>query len=128
MDLSEASRERDETLQALRVERKDKQHPESITDLFFSLDREWRFVDINRNVARFVRARRNNREGIWEVYPNAVNSPLFLNFHKAVTRAYLYLRAYLTEVEGVWFEVHAHPFDELLSVYLATLLSVNTPT
>jgi PAS domain-containing protein len=59
MELAEATRERDETFDALR-ESKQKIVTilESITDLFYSLDREWRFTDINpQTLHRFGRTR-----------------------------------------------------------------------
>ncbi len=60
MELEEASRERDETLEALHESNeKISNILESITDLFYSLDREWRFVDINKNTqVRFGKSTR----------------------------------------------------------------------
>ena len=66
MELREASRERDETLEALRESNeKISRILESITDLFYSLDSEWRFVEINRKhpVPVWQEQRGINREG-----------------------------------------------------------------
>jgi len=59
MDLAEASRERDETLEALRESNKKiNTILENITDLFYLVDREWRFVEINRQTqTRFGKSR-----------------------------------------------------------------------
>lgn len=122
MELAEASRERDETLAALRASnQKVNNILESMTDLFYSLDPEWRFVDINSNTqARFGKTREELiGKVIWEVYPNAINSPLFSNFHKAMEENVpVHFELASTIVPGTWFEVNAYPSAKLLSVYL----------
>jgi PAS domain S-box-containing protein len=122
MELAEAGRERDQTLEALRQSNnKINNILESITDLFYSLDRDWRFIDINKNTLVRFRKTRNELIGkvIWDVYPNAINSLLFPNFHKAMEeRVPAHFELASKIVPGVWFEVHAYPHTEGLSVYL----------
>jgi PAS domain S-box-containing protein len=122
MELREASRERDETLAALRESNeKISSILESITDLFYFLDHEWRFVEINRNTqARFGKSREELiGKVIWEVYPNAINSPLFHNLHKAMEENVpVHFELDSKMVPGVWFEAHAYPDAGGLSVYL----------
>ena len=122
MELAQTSRERDETLEALQASN-DKVNDilESITDLFYSLDREWRFVDMNRHTETRFRRSRDELIGkiIWDVYPEAVNSALFTNLHKAMdemTPVHFELASRI--VPGVWFEAHAYPSSEGLTVYL----------
>ncbi|HKY29236.1 MAG TPA: PAS domain S-box protein, partial [Pyrinomonadaceae bacterium] len=122
MELAQTSRERDETLDALRISN-DKINSilESITDLFYSLDREWRFVDMNRHTEARFRKKREELIGkvIWEVYPETVNSPLFANFHKAMEEMKpVHFELPSTIVPGVWFEAHAYPSPDGLTVYL----------
>jgi PAS domain S-box-containing protein len=122
MELAQTSRQRDEMLEALRASNdKINNILESITDLFYSLDREWRFVDMNRHTETRFRKSREELIGkvIWEVYPDAVNSPLFTNLHKAMnemTAVHFELASKI--VPGVWFEAHAYPSPEGLTVYL----------
>ncbi|MFN2510468.1 MAG: PAS domain S-box protein [Pyrinomonadaceae bacterium] len=122
MELSEASRARDETLEALRESnQKINNILESMTDLFFLLDPEWRFLDINRQTQlRFAKSREQLiGKVIWEVYPEAINSPLFPNLHRAMEENVpIHFEVDSHNVPGVWFEVHAYPAPEGLSVYL----------
>ena len=122
MELREASRERDATLAALlESNQKISNILESITDLFYSVDRQWRFVEINRQTqSRFGKSREELiGRVIWEVYPNAINSPLFPNLHKAMEENEpMHFELASQIVPGAWFEAHAYPTAEGLSVYL----------
>ena len=122
MELAEATRERDESVEALR-ESKQKIVTilESITDLFYTLDREWRFTDINRQtLLRFGKTREELLgKVIWEVFPGAFDSDLYPHFHQAVkdlTPQHFELQSRI--VPGRWFEAHVYPTEEELSVYL----------
>ncbi len=122
MELAEASRERDETLEALR-ESNQRIYTilENITDLFYSLDRDWRFVDVNRRTeARFGRSREELLgRVIWELYPKAVESALYQNFQKAMTEMKpVHFEVQSKVFEGGWFEVHAYPSITGLTAYL----------
>lgn len=122
MDLAHTSRERDETYEALQASN-DKINSilESITDLFYSLDREWRFVDMNRHTEARFRKSREELIGkvIWEVYPETVNSSLFINLHKAIDEMRpVHFELASRIAPGVWFEAHAYPSLEGLTVYL----------
>jgi PAS domain S-box-containing protein len=122
MELAAANRERDETLEALRASHKRiKRILESITDLYYSLDREWRFTDVNKQTeARFGKTREELvGKVIWELFPNAVDSDLYTQLHKALdenVRVHIELPSKI--VPGAWFEVNAYPTQRGLSVYL----------
>jgi PAS domain S-box-containing protein len=122
MELAEANRERDETLEALRAShQKIKKILESITDLFYELDSEWRFVEVNNRVEELFGKTRDELIGrnIWELYPAATSSPLYPNFLEAIeamTPRHFELESKI--VLGVWFEVHAYPTATGLSAYL----------
>jgi PAS domain S-box-containing protein len=122
MELVEATRARDETVEALRESReKTVTILESITDLYYSLDSEWRFTDINRQtLERFGKSREELLgKVIWEVYPSAVDSELYTHFHGAVkdsTPHHFDLQSKI--VPGRWFEAHVYPTEESVSVYL----------
>ncbi|HEY0431509.1 MAG TPA: PAS domain S-box protein [Pyrinomonadaceae bacterium] len=118
----EATRQRDESLVALRdSNRKINNILESITDLYYQLDREWRFTDINRvTLERFGK----NREellgkNIWEVYPMAVETELYPQLRRALEQMLpVHFEVASKIVPGVWFEAHAYPTRTGLSVYL----------
>src|SRR6478672_2056789 len=122
MELAEATRVRDETVEALRESReKIVTILESITDLYYSLDREWRFTDINRQtLERFGKTREELiGKAIWDVFPHAVESALYPHFHDAVKDSephHFELQSKI--VPGRWFEVHVYPTDEGVSAYL----------
>lgn len=122
MELAEATRERDVTSEALR-ESKQKivTTLESITDLFYSLDSEWRFTDINpQTLERFGKTREELLgKVIWEVFPIAVDSALYPNLHRAVKERNPYHFEMQSSIfADRWFEVHLYPADEGVSVYL----------
>ena len=122
MELAEATRARDETVEALRESReKIVTILESITDLFYTLDREWRFTDINRQtLLRFGKTREELLgKVIWEVFPHAVDSAIYPHFYQAIEEQ----KPHHFEMEskivaGRWFEAHVYPSDEGVSVYL----------
>ncbi len=122
MELAEANRARDETLEALRESnQRITQILESITDLFYHLDHDWRFVELNHRVEKLFGKSRDELIGkvIWELYPTAIDSQLYLNFHEAIeemTPRHFELDSGI--VGGVWFEVHAYPSATGLAVYL----------
>jgi PAS domain S-box-containing protein len=118
----EAIRQRDESLRALRESsRKISNILESITDLYYQLDREWRFIDINRQtVKRFGKSSEELLgKVIWEVFPRAVESDLYPQFRKSLeTMVPVHFEFASKIVPGVWFEAHAYPTKTGLSVYL----------
>ena len=122
MELAEANRKRHETLEALdESSKKIKSILESITDLFYVLDPEWRFVEVNKRVEEIFGKSRDQLIGqvIWDLYPEARRSTLYSNFLKAVEQ----MKTRHFEVEsrigvGGWFEVHAYPEASGLTVYL----------
>ncbi len=122
LQTGEAIRQRDESLAALRESsRKINNILESITDLYYQLDREWRFTDTNSvTLARFGK-RRDELLGkvIWEVYPRAVESELYVQLRKAVEQtAPVHFELASQIVPNTWFEAHAYPSRSGLSVYL----------
>lgn len=122
MELAELNRARDQTLEALsESNKKITIILESITELFYALDREWRFVEVNKRVEEMFGKSRNVLIGqvIWNLYPEARHSALYTYFFKAMAE----MTPQHFEVEsgivpGVWFEVHAYPSATGLTAYL----------
>ena len=121
----EAVRQRDEVLAALRESnRKVNNILESITDLYYQLDREWRFTDINRQTLSLFEKSRDELLGqvIWEVFPRAVDSDLYPNFQKAIETMHpVHFELESKIAPGKWFEAHAYPSKEGLTVYLRNI-------
>lgn len=122
MELAEANRERDETLEALRESNKKiTKILASITDLFYVLDGEWRFIEVNQRVEEMFARPRDQLIGqvIWDIYPDAKHTPLYPNFLSAVAeRLPRHFEVESKIVPGVWFEVHAYPEGDGLAAYL----------
>ena len=120
--LIDAGRKPDETLAALReAHGKINDILESITDLYYQLDRQWRFTDINRvTMERFGKSREELLgKVIWEVFPRAVESDLYPQFHKAIEQmAPVHFELVSKIIPGAWFEAHVYPIKTGLSVYL----------
>ncbi|MFN2529922.1 MAG: PAS domain S-box protein [Pyrinomonadaceae bacterium] len=122
MKLAEANRERFESLEALQESNLQIKHIlESTTDLFYSLDTEWRFVDVNRQTEiRFGKTRGELiGRAIWDVFPAAVDSLVYSRFHEAVSEnSPIHFELFSKIVEGAWFEAHVYPSITGISVHL----------
>lgn len=122
MELDAAKQKRDETLEALsESNRRITRILSSITDLFYTLDREWRFTDVNTQTERRLGKTRDELIGnvIWDVFPLAVESSLYPQFHAAIEDMQPRHFELLSKiVPGVWFEANAYPAETGLTVYL----------
>ena len=117
-----ALRERDESLEALRESNKKVNRIlSSITDLFYQLDREWRFINVNARVEELFGKSREELVGrvIWEIYPQAVETVLYTELTRAMDQMVpTHFEVFSRIVPGAWFEVHAYPSQTELAVYL----------
>ncbi|AFY76962.1 PAS domain S-box [Pleurocapsa sp. PCC 7327] len=92
---------------------------ESIGDAFFTLDKEWRFTYINRQAELRLQRKREELLGknVWNEFPEAVGSTFDREYHKAVSeRVNVEFEEFYPPL-ATWFEVHAYPSKEGLSVY-----------
>ena len=122
MELAEANRERDETLEALRTSNaRTNRILESITDLFYQLDRDWRFTNVNGQTEARLGIPREELIGrvLWEVFPQPVDGVLYKRFHQAMeTMQPAHFEVPSGIVPSAWFEAHAYPSRSGLTVYL----------
>lgn len=92
---------------------------ESITDGFFSLDREYRVIYINERGAQLVgkpRAELLNRK-LWESFPEAIGTPFQAAYELTlVERVPASFEAFYPPLNA-WFEVRTYPSKEGLSVF-----------
>ncbi len=96
---------------------------ERITEAFFALDREWRLVYLNPAARRLVEVLIGRKPGdvlgrdFWEVVPEIRDTPLEAAYRMAMERQQ---PTHFEESVGAWsawFEVHAYPSPEGLSVF-----------
>ncbi len=92
---------------------------ESITSAFFSLDGEWRFTYVNDAAERLLARPRTDLLGrnVWAEFPAAVGSTFDREYHRAVSTGQpVTFEEFFAPLDR-WFEVHAYPSAEGLSVY-----------
>lgn len=92
---------------------------ESITDAFFTVDRDWNFTYVNREAERILQRTRSELlgNGIWSEFPAALGTQFEWQYRAASDehRATQF-ESYYPPL-GVWVEVHAYPSEEGLAVY-----------
>ena len=92
---------------------------ESITTAFFALDHEWRFTYVNQQAEPLLKSKREELLGkkIWDEFPAAVGSLFSEQYHKAVSEKVSVEFEACYPPLNCWFEVHAYPSQDGLSVY-----------
>ncbi|HWZ47886.1 MAG TPA: ATP-binding protein [Herbaspirillum sp.] len=97
---------------------------ESITDAFYTLDRQWRFTYINREAEILLRKTRSDlmEKVIWVARKEAgVDSTLYREFHHAVQHCCTVEFEEFYPVAGLWLNVRAYPSEEGLAVYICNI-------
>ena len=108
---AEAKADRSDTLLARTLE--------SITDAFYTLDREWRFTYVNPEAERLQQKTRAQLLGrvVWDVFPEAVGTAFDIQFHRAIeTGQTVVFESYYPPLD-LWVAVRAFPSDDGLAVY-----------
>ncbi|MEP0849011.1 MULTISPECIES: PAS domain S-box protein [Cyanophyceae] len=92
---------------------------ESITDAFYTLDKEWRFTYFNRQAEQILHKAAAEVLGcnIWDKFPESVGSVFFHQYHKVITEQVAVEFEEFYQPLNTWLEVHAYPSKEGLSVY-----------
>jgi PAS domain S-box-containing protein len=92
---------------------------ERISDAFFALDEQWRFTYVNEKAALLLHRQRQDLLGktIWDEFPEITTSTFYDQYRRAVeTQCAVAFADYYPPLDS-WFEVHAYPSPEGLSVY-----------
>lgn len=92
---------------------------ESITDAFFTVDREWRFTYINREAERFFGQSRDQLLGhvVWEQFPQSAGTPFHRQYERALAEFTTVEFEEYSTLFGLWFHVTAYPSVQGLAVY-----------
>jgi PAS domain S-box-containing protein len=92
---------------------------ESITDAFFAVDRNWCFTYVNREAERLLQRPRDELLGgnLWREFPDAVGSIFERQYRRAMSTGVVAEFEEFFEPLAAWFEVHAYPSADGLSVY-----------
>jgi PAS domain S-box-containing protein len=92
---------------------------ESMTNAFYSLDREWNFRYVNAQGERLLQRSREELLGqnVWNEFPETVNSVLYHQYQKAAADQVPAEFEMFYPPLNTWFEIHASPSEMGLSVY-----------
>lgn len=96
---------------------------ESITDAFYTLDRDWRFTYVNQRSEELLKESRDSLLGstLWEMFPAAEDSEIGRQYRHAMeTGESVSFEAHYAPLDD-WFEVSAYPSDEGLAVYYRSI-------
>ena len=92
---------------------------ESITEGFFTLDRQWRFDYVNAEAHRILGVDHGAlaRRVIWDVYPGLEGTPFWKSYHQTmIGRTKSSFTAFYANQQR-WYEVTVFPAAEGISVY-----------
>jgi PAS domain S-box-containing protein len=96
---------------------------ESISDGFFALDRQWRYVYVNQRAEQLVGQTREALLGkvVWDAFPPLVGSTWYQEYHRAVEQQVAVHFEEFYPPLNTWFETHAYPSEEGLTIYLRSI-------
>ncbi|HEX4853643.1 PAS domain S-box protein [Arenimonas sp.] len=91
----------------------------SISDAFYTLDKEWRFVLLNPQAEALVRRPKEALIGrsVWEAFPEAVGSEVEVQYRKAVAERCTVAFEVFYPPLATWFAIRAFPHPNGLAVY-----------
>ncbi|MCG6551994.1 MAG: PAS domain S-box protein [Candidatus Magnetominusculus sp. LBB02] len=92
---------------------------ESISDGFFTLNREWRYTFLNTNAARMIKREVKDILGkiIWDEYPEAIDTRYYqLYSHVMETGEVTHFEEYYPALER-WYEGTIYPYPDGISIY-----------
>lgn len=92
---------------------------ESITDGFFTVNRNWEFTYINKEFERILKRTRKELLGknLWEAFPEVVDLEFFTQYHKAMDEDVSVHFEEYNPVLGCWLAVNAYPTESGLAIY-----------
>jgi len=92
---------------------------ESITDAFYTVDKDWRFTYMNREYERVQKRYRNDLLGknIWAEFPYATQLAFYRQYHRAVAEQVSVHFEEYNPARDMWVTVNAYPTANGLAVY-----------
>lgn len=92
---------------------------ESISDAFYTLDHDWKFIYVNAQAEKYLEKSRDELLGqnVWEKFPMASGSVFEQNYRKAVAENQAVTFEALSTFSKRWLEINVYPSAEGLSVY-----------
>jgi len=92
---------------------------ESITDGFFTVNKNWEFTYINKEFERILKRNRGDLLGknLWEAFPEVVELDFYTQYHKAMDENVSVHFEEYNPVICCWLAVNAYPTDAGLAIY-----------
>lgn len=92
---------------------------ENVTDAFFTLDHQWQFTYLNSQAEKLLQKKQQSllEKCIWNVFPEAIDSPFYHQYHKAVSEQVSVAFEAFHPHLNCWFDVRAYPEPSGVSVY-----------
>ena len=115
-------------LQTQKLARRLSNTLESITDAFFTVDRDWRFSYINRQAERLLGRARDSMLGhiLWDVYPDVLGTVIEQQYRRVMAGAAgISFEAFYPPLR-MWFDIDCHPSEDGLSVYFRDVTNART--
>ncbi|ALW86774.1 hypothetical protein AUC43_17830 [Hymenobacter sedentarius] len=96
---------------------------ESITDAFFSLDKDWNLTYINREAERLINLSREQSLGknIWQLFPEEANGTYRRQYEQALETGKTVQFETFFARESRWLEFKAYPSATGLSIYFSDI-------
>jgi PAS domain S-box-containing protein len=92
---------------------------ESITDAFFTVDRDWRVTSLNRRAEQILRRSRESLIGrsLWDEFPEAKSTLLYTEYHRAMAEQVSASFEMYYDPFRIWVEINAYPSPQGLALY-----------
>lgn len=92
---------------------------ESITDGFYVLGKDWKFIFVNSPAERMLRRRREDLLGksMWQEFPEAVGTSIEKHCHLTITEQRTARFEVFYKPLNTWFDFHVYPTEAGLAVY-----------
>jgi PAS domain S-box-containing protein len=92
---------------------------ESITDHFYSVDREWRFTEVNRRAEDNFGKTREELLGkvLMEVFPQSLDTETYKHYQKAMAEQIPVHCEAESRIVPRWYEAYAFPSERGLDIY-----------
>ncbi|MEO8428064.1 MAG: PAS domain S-box protein [Verrucomicrobiota bacterium] len=96
---------------------------ESISDIFLSIDHEWRVTYLNASAAEFLRKLQKSRQEvqsqiIWTVLPDLAGSVFFEECHRAIYAQVAVAFEFFYTSLNAWLGIRAYPSTKGLTLYI----------
>lgn len=101
-----------------KEEKKTERAVENIALAYFELDNDWRFIDANAKIKYIMKRERDDliNNIIWEEFPYLIDTEYYIQYNRAKRENKDVHFEIKSKHTGEWYEVHAHPHSEGLTV------------